>query len=376
MMDERRIPVRAKLTTTGCCVYDRLGTKMLRASPCLLLVGSLSWWIALDQRAHSLQAAAAHQQTGELPNIDKKDARLAELVGRVNGDYDGIVNFLLEKAPSDKELFERASNAAHAFDQLYMQQSFRGLATQDRPLTPFHNPIVYWNVQKPKIIHGSLSSSAFANPIIYAARVDSAKVKRLFCSVILSEGNVEVDDCSRSLIVAGGNVVIGTHMSCSMVLSAGDVTLNSNGGDSGGAIVVSGQKIAVHGNTGSLLLITPKKLEMGRLGALTRSCRVLDGSATPQGLFVFRDLWRDHGVEANLSEGRVTLAKVKPESKFASFLRDGDVIASRQYKTIDSVAQFRRLVGLALDTGQFDFEIERAGKMIHVRGDLKKKSSP
>jgi hypothetical protein len=62
-----------------------------------------------------------------------------------------------------------------------------------------------------------------------------------------------------------------------------------------------------------------------------------------------------------------------PMAPFSALVKEQDLVQSCGKAKISTIGHFRRLLRLALDTGEFEFDIERAGKKMTLRADLKKK---
>jgi hypothetical protein len=189
--------------------------------------------------------------------------------------------------------------------------------------------------------------------------------------MLLSEGDIDVRRCAVCFVVSGGNVKLSQAVG-SVIFAAGDVTLES----AGRVVIFAGGTVTLSHRAVKALVVTPRKLAAAKpFGEVCGASLILDGKPTPApDLFTFRDLWVDYGLEVSLAHGRfVRIARIHENSVFGSVLQVGDLIVSRNEKKIESSGQFRRLLGHSLDIGSFDFEIERAGKTISVRADLKKK---
>jgi hypothetical protein len=172
-----------------------------------------------------------------------------------------------------------------------------------------------------------------------------------------------------------------------MVFAAGDVTLDR----ANRVLIISGGKVRTKGRCTNAFICAANKTEAAI--PFPKTARVLDGKPTPApDLFTFRDLWGDYGLEAALDQGRVKITKAKADGPFSHLLKQDDIILALVHSVaphpqplspegrgekkklkIDSVGQFRRLLGHSLDLGSFDFDIERAGKTIALHEKLKKR---
>jgi hypothetical protein len=298
--------------------------------------------------------------------LRRRDRHWREFVKCADGDYDRFLSSVLKpsKAKRDWSEFELASEIGRAFARCAAEQN-----VDFRPCQDFST---YFRLKQPEINQGLPRFDERA-PVI--ARVSKWNAKTTVDGIILADGNIDVEECASSIIVAGGNVRLGKVVG-SVILAAGDVTVSDTNGLEI-SLVVSGGKVTMLGCRGKSMIVTPEPMDLAKSPFVREFCAVYDAKRKPApGFFHFRDLWDDYGLQATLSQDRVKITKVSAESNFKELVRPEDVLLSHAKVKVESVGQFRRLLRLALDTGRIDFEIERAGKTIHVRGDLKKQPSP
>jgi hypothetical protein len=308
-------------------------------------------------------------------------SRLSETVQSVDGDFDRFVNSVLCADLRQPRVLAKLSEQGRALDRYFVRKSFlaqpngfASLATDPHGLaTPFHEITAYLQHQKPVTFDGFLQIPR-GDSTRYLARCSAIKADNLSYSVALCEGNVDLADCSSSLIVAGGNLAVRRSADLSLIITAGDVELS---GQVNHVFVIAGGKVILDRrvHTQSVVIVSPRKVVLPPPGRFTRPLLVLDGKELPApGLFVFRDCWADFGLDAVLDGGQVRIRKVKSDAAMPRLFDANDMILVQGRKNkIQSLGQFRRLLRLALDTGEFDFEIERAGKKMNIRAELKKK---
>jgi hypothetical protein len=297
-------------------------------------------------------------------------ARLAGIVKGAQGDFDRFLNELLHSPAKNLKVFAQASDVARACDG-YLANYLPSLtAYGPDPLTPFHDFRVYIKQRDPVVFIGdSWQPGRREEPKLYIAKCFNARVDDLSSSMLLSESNVEVGHCSHSLIVSGGDVNIG-GMHASLVIAAGDVSLK--GGPFGHVFVIAGGKVLIGGGTVGALFISPAATGLTTNGNLTRPVIMMDGKSKPApGLFRFVELGKDYGIEARIREGRLRVATIDRTSGLAEFLKEGDVVVAIAKKKVESVAQFRRLLGYSHATGQLELHVERSGKSMNIHRRLK-----
>ena len=302
----------------------------------------------------------------------RAQARLAAIVRGVDADFDRFINHLLYSPGRDLKAFEPASQAGRALDG-YLMKHLASLTENDiDPRSPFHEFPGYVSRQKPLLFFKDLFElPRREEPKCYLAKCDRVKAFELYRSIVLSEGNVAVDSCSGSLVISGGDVTVGGTVA-SLIIASGNVTFT--GGTVGHVFVIAGGKVTMGSSAVGALLISPKKLAVAASGNLTRPIVILDGKRKPApAFFAFRDLWTDDGLEANVDQvGRLRITKVRSDSTLAKYFKTGDVVLSLAKKKVESVGQFRRLLGYGYDVGRLDFQIERGGKPLNIQADLTK----
>ncbi|MCI0639821.1 MAG: hypothetical protein L0Y72_31370 [Gemmataceae bacterium] len=306
----------------------------------------------------------------------KWQARLSKMVYDADGDFDRFVNTYFCAMARDPSLLERASEEARALDRYYVKKSFlahpkgiASLATSENAVaTPFHDFLAYVQRRQPVSFHGGvLRSPPIAENKCYLALCDGVQCRQITYSMILSEGNVNVDEAFRTVILSGADVRIASASS-SLIIASGDVKLERNAGH---LFVIAGGTVTVPRDASATLCISARKIQVAGRPKLSIAL-FLDGKPKPAPeLFAFRDLWPDFGLEAVLHEGRVKITKVKPGNQIAELFKENDVILSRAKKTVESVGQFRRLLGHSRDTGRLDFQVEREGQQMAIQANWK-----
>jgi len=303
-------------------------------------------------------------------NSRREENRYREIVQESNGDFDRFLNSMLYSSERELEPFASASRMAQAFERYLKKQPQFPAAFQKSPPI-FCDFSEYVSKTHPLVCRESM----FCPPgesRSYLVKCERVNGEYLGSSIVLSEGNVDARDIMGTVIICGGDVVC-SRLSHSMVFAAGNVVIGRMPGHA--ALVIAGGEMTVRGDLENSIIVAPRKAEIARKWPPPSATLLIrDGKSKPvPELFTFHDLWADYGLEAMLEQGRVRITKVSKTSTFNRLVQEGDMIVARQKKRIASVGQFRRLLGLSLDTGQFDFEIERSGKTLHVQADLKKK---
>jgi len=298
-----------------------------------------------------------------------------ELVRAADGDFDRFVTTLLYSSDG-LEPFAQAAGAGRTFNKYFINKAFKSMTLVNTKMvvrTPFHDFAEYLEIAKPTVADALSQTLEVGKGRPHLARCGKIQGERLAHSIVLSERNLNLRFGSFSICVCGGDATIDRLIS-SIVFAAGDVNLGT--GDR--VLIVAGGKVTVGDSTSNALIITPRKVELGKFARQTNplgsTSVILDGKPKPApDLFTFRDLWADYGLEATLTGTQPQISKVSPQSEFSMLFKEGDMVAAAGKKKIESVGQFRRLLRLALDTGEFDFEVERGGKKMNLRADLKKK---
>lgn len=306
--------------------------------------------------------------------------QLSKIVQESGDDFDRYINLLLNTPFQDLECFAKASAHGRAFDRYFIRKSerdtskysklFAPLSADGRGLaTPFHDFSWYVEKIRPTPFKGFLRDPPVQGGM-YLAKCDGVKKEMLFRSIILSDGNVDLKSASSCIIVSGGDVSIARDVAGSLIVAAGDVQLKAHADC---AVVVAGGTVLVERETTNILFVSPRQIELAFRGKILSPALVFDGKSRPAPeLFTFPDLWQDHGLAATLERGHVRITKAKTNAPFSHLIQHDDVILGCEKKKIESVGQFRRLLRHSLDTGQFEFDVERAGKTMTVRAPLNK----
>jgi hypothetical protein len=306
--------------------------------------------------------------------IRKDEGALRDLLAAVDGDFDRFINVFTRSSQPDQELFAKAANSGRAFDKLLTRNSLPSLTmNRERPATPFHGFSSYSQDQQPIVLR-KLPESNLDQSKIYLARCEKVDNKSLYNSVVVCDGNVRLGECLGCLIIASGNVQCEKALITSMIFAGGDCTLGPDVATSTHGLIIASGKVSIAARVSSLLVITPMKVDLASKINVGKQVLFFDGKSKPVSeLFTFRDLWADYGLDASLHQGRVKISKGKADSPFSQLVKQGDIILAHDKTKIESVGHFRRLLRLALDTGEFKFDIEREGKKMNLRADLKKK---
>lgn len=299
-----------------------------------------------------------------------EDAHI-KLVRDANGDFDRFLNSVFFSSDPDAKIFEKTSDIGRAFDPWCVSNGMRTMkfAPGNRALTPFDDFANYMRDTKPRMVIDPWLRSIDQSPRPNLAKSDRVVIKKLDRSILLCQGEANIQTSTDSIVVVGGDVAIRGAGS-SMIFAAGDVTLAAGSRNS---LVIAGGKVRIAGTIlGDLFIVTPKKLEVDHKSLIERRKIILyEGKQKPApDLFHFPEL-ADYGLKAVRDEGKVKIQIIKVDSPFQKILKERDIVLAAKKTKIESVAHFRRLVSHAVDTGRLELEVERDGKSLTIKADLK-----
>lgn len=302
-----------------------------------------------------------------------KAAPWATLVKEADGSFDKFLNSLLESAAPDADVFKQAARAAQALDKMFVKHAFPPLTGRGGDSGgPFQDFEAYLKRHKPVFISSPLKKKESFHSPPCLARCPAFSAKTISACIVLSAGNVNINDSGGSLIISGGDVNVSMGISESMIIAAGDVHLGSRAGHSYRGFIIAGGTVTLSSRAGELLIVSPRKVQEKDSARIIGRVVKWEMSAKPaKELFKFQT-FASYKITCDLDKGQIKIQNIVPGSPADKCFKIRDIILARKGEKIESAGHFRRLLAHSLEVGEFDFEVEREGKTVRIQEKVKK----
>ena len=225
------------------------------------LINCAHWFGAATLHRYASRNVSTEFQTIlAYSGVDQERLTLQRLLQNAHGDFDRFINGLLHRPEADLEAFKFTSNVAGILDGFFVKNGFETLTRHaDKPATPFHPFAAFRAAQSPSLLRGKAVSSLDGSKAVLV-KADEVNAKKLYCSILLSDGKVTSRSCFRSIVVGGGDVTITDEIAGSIVICAGDVTLGGIGGHSAQTLIIAGGTVTICNIATGLMIVTPISL--------------------------------------------------------------------------------------------------------------------